>query len=258
MESLYRIIRQEEWHEVRKGQFIPRCGNDNNADRIHLNVREAVEHVAALYFAPEEKPMVLEISPLSFAAQLEWLEPDEHKPWRQPLANIPQLPIESVVNVYVLIHQEVDGQRTYKLGPAEPSQQSDGHYTGSCLCGGVCFSVAGFSSQAANCHCSMCRKFHGAAFGTLVAVEGLRWLSGRELLIEFTAPNGTVRSFCSCCGSSVGFRVKGAELDEMELAIATFDSEIPVTIDAQIYTAYKANWCVLAPDLPAFPDGRDS
>ncbi len=46
-------------------------------------------------------------------------------------------------------------------------------------------------------------------------------------------------------------------MDAMELAIATFDTVIPVTIDAQIYTRYKANWCALQSDIPAFQDGRD-
>ena len=130
-------------------------------------------------------------------------------------------------------------------------------YTGSCLCGGVKFSVSGFSEKAANCYCSMCRKFHGAAFGTLVDVTDLHWLSGEHLLKEFVAPNGTVRTFCSQCGSSLGFRVRGAESSDMELAIAAFDEDIPVKIDAQIYTAYKPNWCELSSNVPAFAEGRN-
>ena len=58
-------------------------------------------------------------------------------------------------------------------------------YKGSCLCGKVQFSVTHFSNNVANCHCSMCRKFHGAAFGTLVGVQGLIWLSGKPLLKDF-------------------------------------------------------------------------
>jgi len=122
-------------------------------------------------------------------------------------------------------------------------------FKGSCLCGSVRFSVDGFSEKAANCHCSMCRKFHGAAFGTLVGVQGLSWLSGKERLKEFVASNGTTRTFCSNCGSS---------LENIELAISTFDVDIPVKIDAQIYTNYKANWCELQPDLPTHSEGRAS
>ena len=129
-------------------------------------------------------------------------------------------------------------------------------YKGSCLCAGVRFSVGGFGNRAANCYCSMCRKFHGAAFGTLVSVEELTWHGGADLLREFTAPNGTVRTFCSACGSSLGFRVKDASDDEIELAISTFDDDIPLVVDAQIYTAYKACWSDLHPGLPTFSEGR--
>jgi len=129
-------------------------------------------------------------------------------------------------------------------------------FKGSCLCGSVQFSVSGFSYKVANCHCSMCRKFHGAAFGTLVSVQGLTWISGKELLKEFVAENGTVRTFCSDCGSSVGFRMKNVSLEKIELAIALFDGDIPVSVDAQIYTGYKANWCDLQSSLPTFTEGR--
>ena len=131
-------------------------------------------------------------------------------------------------------------------------------YKGTCLCGDITFSVEGFSKQAANCHCTMCRKFHGAAFGTLVGVKGLRWLSGEKRLKDYIAQNGTIRTFCNTCGSSLGFRVAGAPAEEIELAIASFDEDIPVKIDAQIYTAHKANWCKLQTDLPAFSDERVS
>ena len=131
-------------------------------------------------------------------------------------------------------------------------------FKGSCLCGSVRFSVEGFSEKAANCHCSMCRKFHGAAFGTLVGVKGLIWLSGKDRLKEFVASNGTTRTFCSNCGSSLGFRVQGEPLENIELSISTFDVDIPVKIDAQIYTNYKANWCELQAELSAFPEGRST
>lgn len=129
-------------------------------------------------------------------------------------------------------------------------------FKGSCLCGAVSFSVDSFSKKAAYCHCTMCRKFHGSAFSTLVGVYGLTWLSGEELLRHYIAENGTVRTFCKVCGSSLGFRVKGAQAEEIELAISTFDEDIPVKIDAQIYTNYKANWCPLRNDLPVFGEGR--
>ena len=129
-------------------------------------------------------------------------------------------------------------------------------FKGSCLCQEIRFSVSGFADKTANCHCTMCRKFHGAAFGTLVGVKDLIWLTGNHLIKEFVAPNGTTRTFCSHCGSSLGFRVKHAPLEKIELAIATFDDDIPMTIDAQIFTNYKANWHELKPNIPSFGEGR--
>lgn len=35
---------------------------------------------------------------------------------------------------------------------------------GSCLCGAVTFSVNKFKPLTGHCHCSMCQKFHGAAY----------------------------------------------------------------------------------------------
>ena len=131
------------------------------------------------------------------------------------------------------------------------------YYKGSCLCAKVTFHVSGFNQQVANCYCSMCRKFHGAAYGTLVGVSELVFLTGKEKLKEFVACNGTTRTFCNECGSSIGFRVKGADLSQIEIAVALFDEDIPVIIDAQIFTKYKACWSDISGDLPQFKEGRE-
>ena len=130
-------------------------------------------------------------------------------------------------------------------------------YKGSCLCYNVTFQVNGFSQQAANCYCTMCRKFHGAAFGTLVGVKGLEFLSGKGLLKEFIANNATTRTFCSECGSSIGFRSKGAKVEQMEVAIALFDEDIPLKIDTHIYTNYKACWTKITDQLPQCAEDRE-
>lgn len=131
-------------------------------------------------------------------------------------------------------------------------------YKGSCLCGSISFEVEDFGTEAANCHCTMCRKFHGSAYGTLVPVTGLQWLSGKDLIKDYVAGNGTIRSFCTDCGSSIGFRSKGSSIEDLEIAIATFDDDIPVQVDAQIYTKYKANWVQLQNDLPVYKEGREA
>jgi hypothetical protein len=41
---------------------------------------------------------------------------------------------------------------------------------GSCLCKRVTYEIAGELTDVVNCHCSMCRKLHAAAFRTRATV----------------------------------------------------------------------------------------
>ena len=76
---------------------------------------------------------------------------------------------------------------------------------GSCLCGGVKFEISGPLSHLLNCHCSKCRKQHGAAFRSRarVRVEDFRWLQGEELVSYYESSPGFHRGFCSRCGSPI-------------------------------------------------------
>jgi hypothetical protein len=54
---------------------------------------------------------------------------------------------------------------------------------GSCLCGKVRFALDDDAPQFINhCHCSMCRKVTGAAWGSFLHADGLgfRWLAGES------------------------------------------------------------------------------
>ena len=88
-----------------------------------------------------------------------------------------------------------------------------GPYQGSCLCNKIRFEVDEFIPNTGNCHCSMCRKFHGAAFATLAEAwrKHFRWLSGEDSLKAYTASNGTTRLFCNHCGSSLMFSSPNAD-----------------------------------------------
>jgi len=64
---------------------------------------------------------------------------------------------------------------------------------GSCLCGGVKYEISGELSGALNCHCSMCRKAHGAAFRSRASVNAsdFKWVQGEELVTYFESSPGT-------------------------------------------------------------------
>ena len=137
---------------------------------------------------------------------------------------------------------------------------SEKGYRGSCLCGRVQFSVDKFNLQAGHCHCSMCRKFHGAPFATLgsVPAESFHWIQGKEEVKAYTAENGTIRSFCQNCGSSLFFASPALTDGIVEVALGVFDDDIPVVPDVHIYLDSGANWVSVSDELPKFSAGRKS
>lgn len=133
-------------------------------------------------------------------------------------------------------------------------------HRGSCLCRGVVFDVDEFGGAAGHCHCSMCRKFHGAAYATLVGVQrnAFHWVAGQALVRSFEAPNGTVRSFCRVCGSSLFFASPEASPDLVEIALGLFEADVPVEADAHIFRGSAAGWVKICDGLPQYLEGRRS
>ena len=75
--------------------------------------------------------------------------------------------------------------------------------TGACLCGAVRYQINGPLLDAGNCHCSMCRRNHGAGFVTWFAVPHERFAieKGEAELVRFASSDHGTRSFCGRCGS---------------------------------------------------------
>jgi len=133
-------------------------------------------------------------------------------------------------------------------------------YLGSCLCGSVKYSVEKIEKEMAHCHCTMCRKFHGAEFATFgeAATENFRWLAGKETLQEYRGDNGTKRLFCGNCGSSLIFIPANDTGKFVEFSLGTLDSVIQNKPDAHIFTNYSAPWSSVTDGLPRYSEGRGS
>jgi hypothetical protein len=132
-------------------------------------------------------------------------------------------------------------------------------YGGRCLCGDIAFQAREFGDDAAHCHCSMCRKFHGAEYATFVSVarQNFRWNRGESVVAKYEAKNGTVRSFCPRCGSSLFFE-SSCNADVIEIALGTFDDDVPVVPNAHIFVEFAASWSRPNDALPKFTRGRTS
>ena len=77
--------------------------------------------------------------------------------------------------------------------------------TGGCLCGKVRFEVREKATDLYHCHCSMCRKVHGASYATYAVAprSGFSFTQGGESLSRFDSSPGVTRNFCPNCGCQV-------------------------------------------------------
>jgi hypothetical protein len=125
---------------------------------------------------------------------------------------------------------------------------------GSCLCGGVRYQIDGEVGPMAHCYCSMCRKQHGAAFGTYVGVKAadFRWLKGEELVASYESSPGGQRGFCRTCGSNLPVLEPGAE--EFFIPAGTLDDDPGVRPAVHIFVASKAPWVEIDDELPQFDE----
>jgi hypothetical protein len=129
---------------------------------------------------------------------------------------------------------------------------------GSCLCGRNRYEVDRFIPHATHCHCTLCRKFHGAAFATYGVAERaeFRWLSPGDELAEYIDSNGNRRGFCKHCGSSLTFQASGEDTT-IDIALGTLDEAPGLSPSAHIHVASKADWVEICDGLPQFPDDHD-
>src|SRR5262249_14289202 len=76
---------------------------------------------------------------------------------------------------------------------------------GTCLCGEVAWEVTQPFEFMSHCHCSRCRKTHGAAFATYMMgpPDTFHLVRGRERIVRYSSSPLFSRLFCGRCGSVV-------------------------------------------------------
>ncbi len=117
---------------------------------------------------------------------------------------------------------------------------------GSCLCGSIEFIITDIGNNIYQCHCSLCRKQGGSASntGTVVPLNNLQWTKGKANIRSWVKDSGFRSDFCSICGSPVPNQLRG--FDYYWIPVGTLDDG-PFNIVANIHTASKATWGVVAP-----------
>lgn len=122
--------------------------------------------------------------------------------------------------------------------------------TGACLCGAVRYEMEGPLHSLLHCHCSMCRKHHGAPFASFVgtAAAGFRWVSGAEGVCEYPSSPDGVRRFCGVCGSVAP--MPAGEL--VFVPLGNLAGDVVVEGGLHAFVGSKAPWHVIADALPKY------
>ncbi|MCG9753659.1 GFA family protein [Shewanella insulae] len=126
-------------------------------------------------------------------------------------------------------------------------------FNGSCLCGGVTFTLAGRFDAFYLCHCSRCQKGTGSLHGANLFSNNLvlNWRRGEALLQTFQVPSSRHRRcFCKECGSPMPYRLEESNL--VVVPAGCLDVEVPITPTARLFMAERANWGEKLQSVPGF------
>jgi hypothetical protein len=121
---------------------------------------------------------------------------------------------------------------------------------GRCVCGAVHWSYDAPLTTMLYCHCSMCRKHHGALFATVVAgpLTTFHWRGGTEKIGTWeSSPQGR-RSFCSLCGSKVPVVAQSSQM--VFMPAGALEGELGIRPQMHIFVGSKPPWHMLTDSLP--------
>ena len=123
---------------------------------------------------------------------------------------------------------------------------------GGCLCGAVRFRIRLPPKWCAHCHCTMCRRAHGAAFVTWVGsrTADFELLAGEVELHRYRSSPPATRGFCGRCGSMLFFE-SSRWPDEVHVTLASLDSDAGLAPTGHAYWDDRVHWAQFpGPALP--------
>jgi hypothetical protein len=125
------------------------------------------------------------------------------------------------------------------------------HAKGACLCGAVQFELTLPTKWVAHCHCSICRRAHGAPYVTWASVPSaqLRIVAGADHVRRFDSSPAATRSSCMTCGSPLFFestRWGG----EVHVAVGCIEDALDRAPQVHAFFSDKADWVAVHDELP--------
>ena len=122
---------------------------------------------------------------------------------------------------------------------------------GSCVCGGVRFTLGEKPLDAGACHCVQCRKQSGHYWASSGVPKGALEVEGRENVTWYHASAKVRRGFCSRCGSWLFW--EPVEGDRVEVALGAIDGPTGLRLQRHIFVSEKGDYYDIADGLPQRP-----
>lgn len=126
--------------------------------------------------------------------------------------------------------------------PSPPSELEPIHQ-GSCLCGGIRFTLSGALPPIQVCHCGQCRRAQGGPFATNVPIREsqLHWLSGEDLVQVYDSSDDKQRCFCRRCGSPL-FSRRASLPGVLRLRAGLLEGDFGSRVGLHMHCASRAPW----------------
>jgi hypothetical protein len=121
---------------------------------------------------------------------------------------------------------------------------------GSCLCGGVSFSITSTLDDVWFCHCTQCRKNYGT-YGTFIGIPRKSFsVKTKKKLTSYESSTDTKRSFCAICGSPISWDRKGHE--RIYIHAGLIDGKVSVKSGKHIFMKDKGAYYKIGDSFPQF------
>jgi hypothetical protein len=129
---------------------------------------------------------------------------------------------------------------------------------GHCLCGAISFEIEGALRAPSLCHCSQCRRLHGAPGAYTSAPVSAYRIKGEEHLNWHGISHRSEQGFCRLCGSKLFWREVGGK--ELDVTMGSLDAPTGLKLDRHIWTRSQGDYYEIGQDgVPRFAESsRDA
>ena len=119
--------------------------------------------------------------------------------------------------------------------------------TGSCLCGGIKYTITGPMRDVHACHCRQCRKTSGNFVAATRVAKADLTFECQDTLTWYRSSDVAERGFCNTCGGNLFWR--RLESETISIMAGTLDPPTGLKITQHIFVADKSDFYELFDDV---------